>query len=497
MRRLSLLFLLISPLVVFADDVTEEDGVLVLTQDNFQSSIEKHDHILVEFYAPWCGHCKQLVPEYSKAALQLATDGHDIKLAKVDATQHTALAEQYGVRGYPTLKFFKKRSIIEYGGGRTAEDIVNWLLKKTGPPAKEFTSVDEIKTFIADSKVVVAGLFKDASSELAKTFNEIASKVDDLVFITSTNADILAEYSVDDDTVAIFKKFDEGRVNYEGPASDEAALRKFLSTQSLPLVVEFNHETAQKIFGGEIKSHLLVFFSKAAGHYESHFEPVQTVAKDFREKVLFVTINTDEEDHQKILEFFGMSKDEVPSLRLIRLEEDMAKYKPATSEISVESVRSFVTEFLAGNLKQHLLSQPLPEDWDKNAVKVLVASNFDEIAFDKSKHVLVEFYAPWCGHCKQLAPIYDKLGEKFADRYDITIAKIDATVNELEHTKITSFPTLKLYAKDDNRVIDYNGERVLEALSNFVESGGKEGGLPSGAQEEQDEDDDQPKRDEL
>uniref|UniRef100_A0A8D8R7W4 Protein disulfide-isomerase n=2 Tax=Cacopsylla melanoneura TaxID=428564 RepID=A0A8D8R7W4_9HEMI len=497
MRRLSLLFLLISPLVVInADEITEEDGVLVLTQDNFQGAIEKHDNILVEFYAPWCGHCKQLVPEYAKAAQSLASNGHDIKLAKVDATQHTTLAEQYGVRGYPTLKFFKKQSIIEYGGGRTSEDIVNWLLKKTGPPAKEFTSVEEIKKFIDDNKVVIAGLFKNADSDLAKAFNEIASKVDDLVFITATNADILSEYSVDDDTVTIFKKFDEGRVNYEG-AAEEADLRKFLTTQSLPLVVEFNHETAQKIFGGEIKSHLLVFFSKAAGHYESHFEPVQTVAKDFREKVLFVTINTDEEDHQKILEFFGMNKEEVPSMRLIKLEEDMAKYKPPTPEISVDNVRTFVGDFLEGKLKQHLLSQPLPEDWDKTPVKTLVASNFDEVALDKSKHVLVEFYAPWCGHCKQLAPIYDKLAERFADRDDLLVAKMDATVNELEHTKITSFPTLKLYTKDENKVIDYNGERVLEAMAKFLESGGKDGGVPTSGQEETDEDDDQPKRDEL
>lgn len=83
-------------------------------------------------------------------------------------------------------------------------------------------------------------------------------------------------------------------------------------------------------------------------------------------------------------------------------------------------------------------------------------------------------YFSRCGHCKQLAPIFDQLGEKFKDDDSVLIAKIDSTANELEHTKITSFPTLKYYKKGDNAVVDYNGERTLEGFVKFIESGGKE-----------------------
>jgi protein disulfide-isomerase A1 len=75
-----------------------------------------------------------------------------------------------------------------------------------------------------------------------------------------------------------FVQFDDNRSDLEGEVTPEA-VTKFVAAEALPLVVEFNHETAQKIFGGEIRSHLLLFFSKEAGHFDKYLEGARNVAK--------------------------------------------------------------------------------------------------------------------------------------------------------------------------------------------------------------------------
>nr|KAF6416700.1 prolyl 4-hydroxylase subunit beta [Molossus molossus] len=434
MLRRALLCLALAVLTRAGADPDEEDNVLVLNKGNFEEALAAHKYLLVEFYAPWCGHCKALAPEYAKAAGKLKAEGSDIRLAKVDATEESDLAQQYGVRGYPTIKFFKN--------GDTAAP-------------REYTG--------------------DVESDFAKQFLLAAEAIDDIPFGITSNSDVFSKYQLDKDGVVLFKKFDEGRNNFEGEITKEKLL-DFIKHNQLPLVIEFTEQTAPKIFGGEIKTHILLFLPKSVSDYDGKLSSFKNAAQGFKGKILFIFIDSDHADNQRILEFFGLKKEECPAVRLITLEEEMTKYKPESDELTTEKITDFCRRFLDGKIKPHLMSQELPEDWDKQPVKVLVGKNFEEVAFDEKKNVFVEFYAPWCGHCKQLAPVWDKLGETYKDHENIVIAKMDSTANEVEAVKVHSFPTLKFFpAGPDRTIIDYNGERTLDGFKKFLESGGQDG----------------------
>lgn len=490
--------------VSIAAEVEEEDNVAILTDANFQGFIDANEFVLVEFYAPWCGHCKALAEPYSQAATQLKEKESPIKLAKVDATEQTEIAQTYEVRGYPTLKFFKNGTPKEYGGGRDKEGIVVWVEKNTGPPTTTVSTTEEYEAFKGDKEVHVIGFFSDVESDNAKAFVQAADLDDTVTFAITSSNDLITSLNAKDGAIVVFKEFDNKRDDYDGEFSAEA-ISAFVTASSLPLVMEFTETSAPKIFGGEIKVHNLLFIKGEDEKFNVIKGEFAKAAPNYKGKCLFVYINAEKDENNRIVEYFGLKDEDLPTIRVITLDGEMKKYKPPTDEISEAAIKAFLDGFFDGSLKPHLMSEDIPEDWDATQVKVLVGKNFKEVVLDTSKNVLVEFYAPWCGHCKQLAPIYDELGEKYKDNADIVIAKMDATKNEIEEVRVTSFPTLKYFKKETNEIIDYNGGRTLDDMAAFLDSDGKTGAGPSDEDldedldedEEYDDEDDEPVKDEL
>ena len=119
-------------------------------------------------------------------------------------------------------------------------------------------------------------------------------------------------------------------------------------------------------------------------------------------------------------------------------------------------------------------------------VVVLNDSNFDQIALNKSTNVLVEFYAPWCGHCKNMAPAYEKLANAVARDEDLIIAKINGeeAPKTAERYEVRGFPTIKFFAKGSDEPIDYRSGRDETAFLKFLKDNAGCHRLPSGQLDE-------------
>jgi protein disulfide-isomerase A1 len=306
-------------------------------------------------------------------------------------------------------------------------------------------------------------------------FNGAGDSFDDVPF-GILDADAAAELEVAEGKIALLKQFDDKRADFDG--ADKDALTAFVKSEQLALVNEFSDKTAPKIFGGDLKQHNLLFAAKSAADYDTLMADYTAAAKGYKGKLLFVLVDCDVDDNKRVMEFFGITEEDCPAMRVINMEKNMAKYAPPTAGMSKDDITAFVDGVLDGSIERHLKSEEVPDN-SENAVKVVVGKNFDEIVMDPTKNVLVEFYAPWCGHCKALVPVWEELGQKFKDHDNIVIAMSDATANEFADVEVQGFPTIKFFpAGEGAEMQDYNGGRTLEDFIKFLEPDAEEADEP-------------------
>jgi protein disulfide-isomerase A1 len=316
------------------------------------------------------------------------------------------------------------------------------------------------------------------------TFATVAEafRSQDYVFAFISSSSLISHFKGKVDTVRVYKTFDDPTTDYTGAFNSEDIV-SFVKSASFPLVGEIGPENYQQYLDRGF-NFLWLFYEVGADVSTEAIAALTAVAKNHKADMSFVKL--DGVRYVEHAKHFGLSG-KTPGFAI----EDRTSKKnflfPETKAVTSANLEAWVADYLAGRLNANVKSEAEPAD-NTGPVKVLVGTNFDRIVNDASKDVMVEFYAPWCGHCKTLAPKYDELGKAFSEETSIVIAKVDATANDTP-ADISGFPTLIFYPSNDKKnPVTYNGERTAEALETWIRrSAPTLGGQPDKTGSEHDE----------
>ncbi|XP_053674938.1 protein disulfide-isomerase A5 [Anopheles nili] len=364
------------------DWASESSSEIVhLTAGNFEPALKDEKSVLVMFYAPWCGHCKKMKPEYEKAAEIMKSKNIPGVLAALDATKEASVGQQYGVKGYPTVKYFSNGEFKFDVNVRDAEKIVEFMQKPIEPPPPPAP---------------------------------------------------------------------------EAPWEDEASD-----------VVHLNDETFKPFL--KKKKHVLVmFYAPWCGHCKRAKPEFTRAAEHFKEDPKTELAAVDCTRYSSVCSSFEVRG--YPTFKYFSYLKTVREYNGGRTETD------FITYLKNPNAapaKTDKPAEPFGDFPGSDKILFLTDDNFQEVVKLESK-LLIMFYAPWCGHCKHMKPEFAKVAELLAlEKLPAKVAALDCTIHTktAEQFQIRGYPTLKYYSKGQFQR-NYDGKRTAQDMLQFLRSSG-------------------------
>lgn len=342
---------------------------------------------------------------------------------------------------------------------------------KQSLPAISLLTAETIEEFKTSDKVVLVGYFGADDKASNESFAAAAEALrENFIFGATNDAALAKAEGVSAPAIVLYKSFDEGKAIFSEKFETEA-IEKFAKTASIPLIGDVGPETYAGYMAAGIP--LAYIFAETEEERTSLAATLKPLAEKHRGVISFATI--DAKAFGAHAGNLNLKVDQFPAFAIQETVKNTKFPFSQDDEITLEAITKFVDDFVAGKLEPSIKSEPIPASQD-GPVYVVVAKNYEAIVLDDAKDVLIEFYAPWCGHCKALAPKYEDLAGLYFNNADyskkVTIAKVDATLNDVPD-EIQGFPTIKLYpAGSKGTPITYSGSRTIEDLAKFVAENG-------------------------
>lgn len=438
-----------------------EELVVQLDSTSFDSFITKNKKVLVEFFAPWCGHCKKLAPELDKAADRLKGV---VPFAKVDATVDVQLASKYQISSYPHLLWFEDGRPTLFDGGRTAEGIEEWANAMTGPPvavlAEPPTGYSGPGTGVLPDVVLYA-------STLAESF-ETVSKM---------NRRLARWFFVEDkqnQKIVIYHRYEEPvQLTYGLTRVD--AIENFFKEHQYPLFGALEAESWNKYLSRGTGLVWCLFSMKDSSEMTSiqqeHRETIVEVAKNFKGRYSMTYSDT---TNPKFLQQYErrLGVTEFPVIAVNKQAGDQKRYLYRGDMKDAAAITQFIKDVDDGRVMPFYRSQPAPSS-NSDAAKAVVGSTLVESIFQADKDVMLHVHAPWCGDCKRLSPEYENVAKtilKEGCEDLVTLVHIDGIANDSPSDELQwkAFPTIYFVKAGSQTVDKYEGELSYTGIWKWI-----------------------------
>ncbi|XP_036001321.1 protein disulfide-isomerase A3 [Fundulus heteroclitus] len=449
--------------------------VLELGDADFDYLATEHETMLVKFYAPWCGHCKKLAPEFEKAAGRLKGT---VQLAKVDCTANAETCGRFGVTGYPTLKIFRSgRDSAPYDGPRTANGIYNYMKKQSGPDSVHLKSKEDLQDFVNNYDASIVGVFSGADAPRLAEFLNAAGLLREQFRFAHITAPQIAEEHTQTESVLLFRPprlsnaFEDSVVVFKDYLTI-SSLRRFIRDHIYGLCPHMTVENRDRL---RVRDLLTAYYDldyhhnvRGSNYWRNR---VMKVASKYAGRGLLFSVANKRDFQAELEDDYGLGTSDGGELPFVTIRTKLGHKYTMREEFTRDgqSLERFLEDYFAGRLKRYIRSEPVPE---KNAtpVKVVVAESFDEIVNDPRKDVLIQFYSPSCPHCKKLDPVYRELAQTLYSDPNIVIAKMNAVNNDVPlGYDVQGFPTIyfaPVGKKEDP--VRYQGTRELKDFLQFL-----------------------------
>ncbi|XP_035848958.1 protein disulfide-isomerase A3-like [Sander lucioperca] len=465
-------------LACFPAAVLSRRDVLELGDEDFDYLATEHETMLVKFYAPWCGHCKKLSPDFEKAATRLKGT---VQLAKVDCTAHSEICGRFGVSGYPTLKIFRNgKEAALYDGPRSAEGIYQYMKKQTGPDSVQLQTEEDLQTFIDNYDASIVGVFAGAdSSSLSEFLRAAALLREQFRFAHTVDLKLGHKYGVTSECVLLFRpprltsKFEDSVVAFRDHLTI-GSLRRFIRDHINGLCPHLTMENRDRL---RVRDLLTAFYDldyhhniRGSNYWRNR---VMKIASKFSGRGLAFSVANKKDFLSELEEDFGLGTSDGGELPFVTIRTKLGHKYTMREEFTRDglSLERFLEDYFAGRLKRYIKSEAVPER-NAAAVKVVVAESFDEVVNDPEKDVLIQFYSRSCPHCKKLEPVYRELAETLISDPNIVIAKMNAADNDVPlGYDVQGYPTIYFApARRKDEPIRYEGGRELKDFLKFLQS---------------------------